>query len=96
MRQPLQRIMIPVLDQDFKADVEAVADLIKSEVNVKAIEFIDDTSDLLVKSVKPNFKVLGPKYGKDMKHAVKAINGLDKKDIAKLEKDKQIDIKYQW
>ena len=92
VRQPLQRIMIPVLDAQFKTDVEAVADLIKSEVNVKDIEFIDDTSDLLIKSVKPNFKLLGPKYGQDMKYAVKAIKNLDKKDIAKLEKEQQIEI----
>ncbi|QTY27859.1 class I tRNA ligase family protein [Flavobacterium sp. CS20] len=92
VRQPLQRIMIPVLDQDFKADVEAVADLIKSEVNVKTIEFIDDTSDLLIKSVKPNFKVLYPKFGKNMKFAVKAINKFTKADIAKIEKDGQIEV----
>lgn len=92
VRQPLKRIMIPVLDQNFKADVEAVADLIKSEVNVKTIEFIDDTSDLLIKSIKPNFKVLGPKYGKDMKFAVKAVNQLTKSDIAKIESDGQIEV----
>jgi isoleucyl-tRNA synthetase len=92
VRQPLQRIMIPVLDVQFKKDVEAVANLIKSEVNVKEIEFIDDTSDLLVKSIKPNFKVLGPKYGKDMKHAVKAINQMGKADISKLEKEREISI----
>ena len=92
VRQPLKRIMIPVLDTQFKTDVEAVADLIKSEVNVKEIEFIDDTSDLLIKSLKPNFKVLGPKYGQNMKHAVRAINALGNKDIAKLEKDGQLEI----
>jgi len=92
VRQPLQRIMIPVLDNQFKADVEAVANLIKSEVNVKEIEFIDDTSDLLVKSIKPNFKVLGPKYGSDMKHAIKAINQLTKTDISTLEKKSEISI----
>lgn len=92
VRQPLQRIMIPVLDQEFKTDVEAVADLIKSEVNVKTIEFIDDTSDLLIKSIKPNFKVLGPKYGKDMKHAVKAINDFTKADIAEIERQGEIDV----
>lgn len=87
VRQPLQRILLPVLDQQFKKDVEQVADLIKSEVNVKAIEFIDDTSDVLIKSIKPNFKVLGPKYGKDVKFVVQAINKLDKEEIAKLEKE---------
>jgi isoleucyl-tRNA synthetase len=92
VRQPLQRIMIPVLDEKFKSDVEAVADLIMSEVNVKEIEFIDDTSDLLVKSIKPNFKVLGPKYGKDMKFAVSAINQLGKSDISMLEKDGKLNL----
>jgi len=92
VRQPLQRIMIPVLDDQFKADVEAVANLIKSEVNVKEIKFIDDTSDLLVKSIKPNFKVLGPKYGSEMKHAIKAINQLTKTDISTLEKKSKISI----
>jgi isoleucyl-tRNA synthetase len=67
--------------------------LIKSEVNVKEIEFIDDTSDLLVKSIKPNFKVLGPKFGSDMKFAVKAINELGKTEISSLEKEGSITIK---
>jgi isoleucyl-tRNA synthetase len=92
VRQPLQRIMVPVLDDKFKADVEAVSDLILSEVNIKEIEFIDDTSDVLVKSVKPNFKVLGPKYGKDMKHAVAVINQLDKAAISTLEKEGKISL----
>ncbi len=92
VRQPLQRIMVPGLDDKFKADVQAVSDLILSEVNVKEIEFIDDTSDVLVKSVKPNFKVLGPKYGKDMKHAVAAINQLDKAAISTLEKEGKISL----
>ena len=90
VRQPLQRIMVPVLDEQFKQDVEQVADLIKSEVNVKTIEFIDDTSDVLIKSIKPNFKVLGPKYGKDVKFVVQAINQLGKESIAKLEKEGSI------
>jgi len=87
VRQPLQRIMVPVLDEQFKQDVQQVANLIKSEVNVKEIEFIDDTSDVLIKSIKPNFKVLGPKYGKDVKFVVQAINQLGKHSIAKLEKE---------
>lgn len=87
VRQPLYRIMIPVLNDQFKADVQQVANLIKSEVNVKAIEFIDDTSDILIKSIKPNFKVLGPKYGKNVRFVVQAINQIDKSGISKLEKD---------
>jgi isoleucyl-tRNA synthetase len=90
VRQPLQRIMIPVLDEQFKADVLQVANLIKSEVNVKDIEFIDDTSDMLIKSIKPNFKLLGPKYGKEVRFVVQAINGMDKVQISTLEKDGSI------
>jgi isoleucyl-tRNA synthetase len=92
VRQPLQRIMIPVLDEQFKNDVTQVANLIKSEVNVKAIEFIDDTSDVLIKSIKPNFKALGPKYGKDVRFVVQAINQLDKERISKIEKEGSISL----
>ncbi|MBT8295221.1 MAG: isoleucine--tRNA ligase, partial [Gramella sp.] len=67
VRQPLQRIMIPVLDEAQKQEIEAVEDLIKSEVNVKEIQIIDDASGLLVKQIKPNFRVLGPRFGKDIK-----------------------------
>jgi isoleucyl-tRNA synthetase len=67
VRQPLQRIMIPILDEQQRAEIAAVEDLIKSEVNVKEIELIDDASGILVKQIKPNFKVLGPRFGKDMK-----------------------------
>lgn len=64
VRQPLQKIMIPVLDNRQRSEIEAVAELIKSEVNVKEIELLDDASGILVKQIKPNFKTLGPKYGK--------------------------------
>mgnify|MGYP003585421854 CR=1 FL=1 len=66
VRQPLQKVMIPVLDAVQKAEIEAVADLIKAEVNVKEIELLDDASGILVKQIKPNFKALGPRFGKDM------------------------------
>ena len=66
VRQPLQKVMIPVLDDKQKAEIEAVADLIMAEVNVKEIELMDDASGVLVKQIKPNFKVLGPRFGKDM------------------------------
>src|SRR5690606_31682159 len=62
VRQPLQRVMIPVFDEQQKAEILAVEDLIRSEVNVKEIQIIDDASGLLVKQAKPNFKALGPKY----------------------------------
>ncbi len=86
VRQPLQKILLPVLDERFQRQVEAVADLIKSEVNVKDIEFIDDASGIIKKKVKPNFKTLGKRLGKDMKFAAKAINQMGQSDIAELEK----------
>ncbi|NEV92683.1 isoleucine--tRNA ligase [Psychroflexus sp. YR1-1] len=93
VRQPLERIMIPVLDPAVKEKIAEVSDLIKSEINVKTIEFIDDTSGILVKDIKPNFKVLGPRFGKDMKHVAQAIQHMDAKDIAELEKNKHIELK---
>ena len=85
VRQPLQRIMIPVLNEDERLEIQAVSDLIKAEVNVKEIELLDDASGILVKKIKPNFKVLGPKYGKDMGLISKAIQQLEAKDISKIE-----------
>ena len=64
VRQPLQKVMIPVLDASQKAEIEAVSDLIKAEVNVKEILLLDDASGVLVKQIKPNFKALGPRFGK--------------------------------
>lgn len=85
VRQPLQRIMIPVLDEDIKQEIVAVADLIKSEVNVKEIELIDDASGILVKTIKPNFKRLGPRFGKQMKQVAALINTLEAEAIATIE-----------
>ncbi|MDY7395990.1 class I tRNA ligase family protein [Aureibaculum sp. 2210JD6-5] len=93
VRQPLQRIMIPVLDTQDKEDIEAVAELIKSEVNVKEIELIDDASGILVKNIKPNFKVLGPKFGKDMRFVAAEIGKLTKDDISTIEKQGKIPLK---
>ncbi|PHQ29705.1 isoleucine--tRNA ligase [Leeuwenhoekiella nanhaiensis] len=87
VRQPLQRIMIPVLDEGQRAEILSVQDLIKSEVNVKQIELIDDASGILVKNIKPNFKVLGPRFGKDMKLVANAITAMSAKDIASLENE---------
>ena len=87
VRQPLQKIMIPALSETQKREIEAVADLIKSEVNVKEIQLLDDASGILVKQIKPNFKVLGPKFGKDMKKIAQAIGNLDQEDIQKVERE---------
>jgi len=89
VRQPLQRILLPVLDDQFRTHVEQVKDLILSEVNVKAIEYLTDTSGILKKKAKPNFKVLGKKLGKHMKAASAAITELGPAEIATLEKSNQ-------
>ncbi|MGV6844965.1 MAG: isoleucine--tRNA ligase [Lutibacter sp.] len=93
VRQPLQRIMIPVLDEQSKQEILAVENLIKSEVNIKEIELLDDASGILVKTIKPNFKVLGPKFGKDMRFVAQAIQNLSQKDIAIVEKQGEISLK---
>ncbi|XLS28938.1 isoleucine--tRNA ligase [Flavobacteriaceae bacterium M23B6Z8] len=85
VRQPLKRIMIPVLNEGERTEILAVSDLIKAEVNVKEIELLDDASGILVKKIKPNFKVLGPKYGKDMGLISKEIQQLEAKDINLIE-----------
>ena len=90
VRQPLQRIMIPVLDVQDREDIKAVEDLIIAEVNVKEIELIDDASGILVKNIKPNFKILGPKFGKDMRLVVSEIEKLTQEDINKIEKEGSI------
>ncbi|MDX5481692.1 MAG: class I tRNA ligase family protein, partial [Hymenobacteraceae bacterium] len=87
VRQPLQRILIPVLNEKMKQQIEAVADLIMSEVNVKAIEYIDDTSGILVKKIKPNFKKLGQVFGPKMKLVAAAVQQMDQNDIAHLERE---------
>tara|TARA_R110001632_G_scaffold50261_7_gene125452 strand:- start:3308 stop:6715 length:3408 start_codon:yes stop_codon:yes gene_type:complete len=92
VRQPLQRIMIPVLSEEDKTSILSVADLIKSEVNVKEIELISDDSGILVKQIKPNFKVLGPRFGKDMKLVANKINSLEAEDISKIERDGKLDV----
>ncbi|MGE0770837.1 MAG: isoleucine--tRNA ligase [Cyclobacteriaceae bacterium] len=86
VRTPLQRILLPVLDKEFSRLVKPAEGIIKSEVNVKAIEYIDDTSGILVKKVKPNFAKLGRQYGPKMKEVSAIINGFSKEDIHALEK----------
>lgn len=90
VRQPLSRILIPVLNEKTKTQIEAVADLILSEVNVKAIEYIDDTSGILVKKIKPNFKKLGQVYGPRLKEVAAAIQKMNQDDINKLEKENSL------
>ena len=92
VRQPLQKVMIPVLGDKQRNEILAVADLIKSEVNVKEIELLDDASGILVKQIKPNFKVLGPRFGKDMKLISSKIQTFDQKDIEEIEKTGKISV----
>ncbi len=92
VRQPLQKIMIPISSEAQKMEILAVADLIKSEVNVKDIQVLEDASDILVKQIKPNFKVLGPRFGQDMKAVAQAIGGFDAKNIKEIEQNGTLDI----
>jgi isoleucyl-tRNA synthetase len=85
VRQPLAKIMVPVADESFKEKFESVRALILAEVNVKDVEYIDDTASILVKKIKPNFKVLGPKYGKLMKEISAAVSALKQPEIISFE-----------
>ncbi len=92
VRQPLSKILVPVLDSSFQAKVEKVKDLILSETNIKDIEFITDTTGIIKKKVKPNFKVLGAKVGKDMKMVASAIQSMDAAQIQELENQGSIQL----
>jgi isoleucyl-tRNA synthetase len=86
VRQPLQKVMIPVLDDNQRAEIEAISDLIKAEVNVKEIILLDDASGVLVKQIKPNFKTLGPRFGKDMSLISKEIQNFTPDQINELDR----------
>jgi isoleucyl-tRNA synthetase len=86
VRTPLQKVLLPVLDEKFAQRVRSVEAIIKAEVNVKEIQYIDDTSGLLVKKVKPNFAKLGKQYGPKMKEVSSVINSFTKEDITAIEK----------
>jgi isoleucyl-tRNA synthetase len=92
VRQPLQRVLIPVMDPKERKEVEAVSVLIAAEVNVKEVEILDDASSILVKEIKPNFKTLGPRFGKDMRFVAQAITDFDTNQIAMIEKTGSIEI----
>ena len=86
VRQPLSKILIPVLDPVVKEHIEAVRSLILSEVNIKELEFIEDTTGVITKRIKPNFKTLGPRYGKQMKQISAKVAAFSQADIAQLER----------
>ncbi|QCE41420.1 isoleucine--tRNA ligase [Psychroserpens sp. NJDZ02] len=92
VRQPLQKIMIPVDSEQQKEEILAVANLIKHEVNIKQIEILEDASDILVKQIKPNFKALGPRFGKDMKTIAGIITKMTADDIKVIEQKGEIDV----
>jgi isoleucyl-tRNA synthetase len=94
VRQPLQKVLIPVLDKKTEEQILAVQDLIKSEVNVKELQLIntEEASHLIIKQIKPNFKVLGARLGKDMKPVADVISNLNSEEISSLERNGTIDI----
>ena len=87
VRQPLQCIEVPVVDEEQRRHIEAVKDLILSEVNVRELRFVENDSDVLVKRVKCDFKKLGPKFGKQMKAVAAAVSGMTQEEIARLERE---------
>jgi isoleucyl-tRNA synthetase len=95
VRQPLNKIMVPVLEKGLQKKLDAVKTLVLNEVNVKEIEYIFETEGVLVKKIKPNFKTLGPKYGKYMKQISAAIGQMDQNDISKFEKRESFTINIQ-
>lgn len=85
VRQPLARMIIPILEQDFERKFESVKRIVLSEVNVKEVEYIKDTTGLITKKIKPNFKTLGKRYGKQMKEIASVMGSLDQKEISAIE-----------
>jgi isoleucyl-tRNA synthetase len=92
VRQPLQMLMIPVTDPHQREAIEAVQPLILNEVNVKTIKYVDNAAEILVKRIKPDFKKLGPRYGKIMKDLATAISTLSQQEIALFEKSGTLNI----
>lgn len=86
VRQPLSKLIVPILNEKMAQQLDAVRNIILSEVNVKEIEYITDTTGVLVKKIKPNFKTLGPKYGKYMKQISALVTGMEQSDIFEFEK----------
>ncbi len=87
VRQPLSKMMVPVLNEKFREQLQLVQNLILTEVNVKEMEFLDDSSGVLVKKIKPNFKTLGPRFGKSMKEVSASIASMSQQDISTLERN---------
>lgn len=92
VRQPLQKMMVPIADDTFERQLRDVADIILSEVNIKEIVYLRDTEGVFVKEIKPDFKKLGPRFGKDMKAVAAAVNALVQQDIEQLEREGALEI----
>jgi isoleucyl-tRNA synthetase len=95
VRQPLQKIMVPVLNPEMKLQLERVEDLIKSEVNVKELQYITETEGVIKKKAKANFKILGAKLGANMKEAATLITNFNQQQIAELEQKGAVEISIQ-
>ncbi|NOT37553.1 MAG: isoleucine--tRNA ligase [Saprospiraceae bacterium] len=95
VRQPLEKILITVLDKGFREDVEKVSELIKTEVNIKRVEYVDGENSLIKKKAKPNFRTLGKNLGKDMQQAAEIIIGFDQEQIRQIEKGEGVNIHIQ-
>jgi isoleucyl-tRNA synthetase len=95
VRQPLRRMLVPVLNEEQEARIRTVEDIIRSEVNVKAVEYITDDSDVVVKKIKPNFRVLGQKYGKQMKAITAAMGAFGKAEIAQMERAGRVELEVE-
>jgi isoleucyl-tRNA synthetase len=87
VRQPLSKIMVPILNEAYEKQLSAVSELVLTEVNVKEIELLKDTTGVLVKKIKPNFKALGPRFGKQMKSIAEIVNQFNQEDIFKIEQE---------
>jgi len=92
VRQPLQKLVIPVKNEHERFVVSKIQDQLKLEINVKEIDVLDNADALLVKEIKPNFKVLGPKHGKAMGAIAQAIKGLTEAQIKTLEENQNLDL----
>ncbi len=91
VRQPLARIIVPVLNENFRKQFEAIASIVLTEVNVKAVEYLTDSEGIIKKKIKPNFKTLGPKYSKLMKQIAVMVTAMDQSQIASFERDGSFD-----
>ena len=92
VRQPLQKLMIPVKNQQEREQLLSIEEQIKTEINVKELELLDDASTILVKEIKPNFKTLGPRFGKEMGSIVNTVKSLSEEQIRQLEEEGQIEL----